>query len=76
MLLHAHLEPRLIGTAFPPDVYLQGEGVMRLEVRIPFRGWRITSFTTYTSVRERVNSVIALEIMGICHFVSTDLFTH
>ena len=51
-------------TALPPDAYVQGEGVMRLEGRIPFRGWRITSFTTYEAVRERVNGVLALEIMG------------
>ena len=50
--------------ALPPDAYLQGEGAMRLESRIPFRGWHITSFTTYASVRERVNGVLALEIMG------------
>lgn len=50
--------------ALPPDAYLQGEGAMRLEARIPFRGWHITSFTTYASVRERVNGVLALEIMG------------
>ena len=37
---------------------------MRQEARIPFRGWHITSFTTYASVRERVNGVLALEIMG------------
>jgi two-component system C4-dicarboxylate transport sensor histidine kinase DctB len=37
---------------------------MRLENRIPFRGWRMTSYTTYASVRERVNGVLALEIMG------------
>ncbi|WP_299145563.1 ATP-binding protein [uncultured Tateyamaria sp.] len=51
-------------TALPADAYLQGEGVMRLESRIAFRGWRMTSFTTYASVRERVNGVLALEIMG------------
>jgi two-component system C4-dicarboxylate transport sensor histidine kinase DctB len=51
-------------TALPTDAYLQGEAVMRLENRIPFRGWRIVSFTTYASVRERVNGVLALEIMG------------
>ncbi|AVL51409.1 sensor histidine kinase [Roseobacter denitrificans] len=51
-------------TALPPDAYLQGEAVMRLETRIPFRGWRMTSYTTYASVRERVNGVLALEIMG------------
>lgn len=51
-------------TALPPDAYLQGEAVMRLENRIPFRGWRMTSYTTYASVRERVNGVLALEVMG------------
>ncbi len=51
-------------TALPADAYLQGEAVMRLENRVAFRGWRIVSFTTYASVRERVNGVLALEIMG------------
>ncbi len=51
-------------TALPADTYLQGEGVMRQETRIAFRGWRMTSFTTYASVRERVNGVLALEIMA------------
>ncbi|NEK20823.1 sensor histidine kinase [Sulfitobacter sp. JBTF-M27] len=51
-------------TALPPDAYLQGEAVMRLENRIPFRGWRMISYTTYESVRERVNGVLALEVMG------------
>ncbi|PIE12502.1 MAG: two-component system sensor histidine kinase [Rhodobacterales bacterium] len=51
-------------TALPADAYLQGEAVMRMEGRVPFRGWRIASFTTYASVRERVNGVLALEIMG------------
>ncbi|RBW56055.1 ATP-binding protein [Ruegeria sp. A3M17] len=51
-------------TALPPDAYLQGEAVMRMATRIPFRGWKMTSFTTYESIREKVNSVIALEIMG------------
>ncbi|MDG1129798.1 MAG: ATP-binding protein [Paracoccaceae bacterium] len=51
-------------TALPADAYLQGEAVIRMQGRIPFRGWRIASFTAYTSVRERVNGVLALEIMG------------
>ncbi|HDR29011.1 sensor histidine kinase [Rhodovulum sp.] len=50
--------------ALPPDAYLMGEAVMRNEARVPFRGWRIVSFTTYVSVREKVNAVLALEIMG------------
>ncbi|MGV6806214.1 MAG: sensor histidine kinase [Ruegeria sp.] len=51
-------------TALPPDAYVEGEAVMRMETRIPFRGWQMTSFTTYSSIRERVNGVLALEIMG------------
>ncbi len=51
-------------TALPADAYIQGEAVMRKDVRIPFRGWRMASFTTYAGVRERVNAVLALEIMG------------
>ncbi len=50
--------------ALPPDAYLQGEAVMRTEARLPFRGWKMESFTTYASIRERVNGVLALEIMG------------
>ncbi len=51
-------------TALPADAYIQGEAVMRLESRIPFQGWRMTSYTTYASIREKVNGVLALEIMG------------
>ncbi|MCF8486462.1 MAG: sensor histidine kinase [Rhodobacteraceae bacterium] len=48
----------------PPDAYLQGKAVMKTEARVPFRGWRMVTFTAYDSVRERVNGVLALEIMG------------
>ncbi len=48
----------------PPDAYVQGEAVMKTESRVPFRGWRIATYTAYDSVRERVNGVLALEIMG------------
>ena len=51
-------------SALPIDAYLRGEAVMRVETRVPFRGWRMVTFTTYASVRERVNGVLALEIMG------------
>ena len=50
-------------TTLPADAYLQGEAVMRVEGRVAFRGWRIASFTTYNSVREKVNGFLALEIM-------------
>lgn len=48
----------------PADAYLSGEAVMRMGARIPFRGWQMTSFTSYAGVREKVNAVLALEIMG------------
>jgi two-component system C4-dicarboxylate transport sensor histidine kinase DctB len=47
-----------------PDAYVGGEAVIRNEARIPFRGWRLVSFTTYGSIRDKVNAVLALEIMG------------
>lgn len=47
-----------------PDAYVSGEAVMRTEAKVPFRGWRMVSFAAYDSVRERVNGVLALEIMG------------
>ncbi|MBK0328377.1 sensor histidine kinase [Rhodobacteraceae bacterium F11138] len=51
-------------TAVPVEAYLRGEAVMRREILIPFYGWRMTLFTTYSSIRERVNGILALEIMG------------
>ncbi len=47
-----------------PDAWLRGEPVLRSEARVPFRGWRLVSFTRADSVRERVNGVLALVIMG------------
>ncbi|MBB5721487.1 two-component system C4-dicarboxylate transport sensor histidine kinase DctB [Loktanella ponticola] len=48
----------------PIDIYLGGEAVLRREIRVPFQGWRMVSFTTYSSVREKVNGVLAIEVMG------------
>lgn len=48
----------------PPDAYVRGVAVMQTEARVPFRGWRLVTFTAYDSVREQVNGVLALEIMG------------
>jgi two-component system C4-dicarboxylate transport sensor histidine kinase DctB len=47
-----------------PDAWLRGEPVLRSEARVPFRGWRMVSFSRADSVRERVNGVLALVIMG------------
>ncbi|WP_406870190.1 ATP-binding protein [Thioclava sp. 'Guangxiensis'] len=54
----------------PPDAYLGGAGVMQTDTRIPFRGWKMIAFTSYDSVRERVNAVLALEIMGFAIFLA------
>lgn len=51
-------------TTLPTAGLFRGDELLRLESRIPFHGWRMTSFTTYASVRQRVNGVLALEIMG------------
>lgn len=56
--------------AIPADTYLSGQAVMRQEQRIGFQGWRIASFTAHTSIRERVNTVLALEIMGFALLLS------
>lgn len=49
--------------ALPVEAFFSGDAVMRQEARVGFQGWRMTSFTTYRSVRERVNAALALEIM-------------
>ncbi len=50
--------------ATPADAYVEGRAVMQSETRIQFRGWKMIAFTTYESVRERVNAVLAMVIMG------------
>ena len=50
--------------ATPADAYVEGRAVMQSETRIPFRGWKMIAFTTYESVRERVNAMLAMVIMG------------
>ncbi|MCP5037459.1 MAG: sensor histidine kinase [Rhodobacteraceae bacterium] len=50
--------------ALPGEAYFLGDAVMRQQTRIGFQGWSMTSFTTYASVRARVNGLLALEIMG------------
>lgn len=58
----------------PPDAYLLGQAVLRSDGRIPFQGWRITSFTTYQSIRDRVNGVLALEIMALALFLALGFY--
>ena len=51
-------------TGYRDSTYVQGEAVMRIAGRVPFRGWQIVSFTAFSSVREKVNSILALQVMG------------
>jgi two-component system C4-dicarboxylate transport sensor histidine kinase DctB len=57
-----------------PDAYLAGQAVMRTETRIPFRGWRLVTFTAYDSVRDRVHGVLALEIMGFAMLMALTFY--
>ena len=43
--------------------FVSGQAVMRTDMAIPFEGLRLSLFSSYASVRERVNAVIAIEIM-------------
>ena len=58
----------------PPDAYVAGEAVMKTETRVAFRGWRMITFTAYDSVRERVNGVLALEIMGFAILLAVTFY--
>jgi two-component system, NtrC family, C4-dicarboxylate transport sensor histidine kinase DctB len=49
--------------SLPADAYLRGEAVLRREAPVPHRGWQIVNFTTYDSVREKVNGILAIEVM-------------
>lgn len=57
-----------------PDTYVAGEAVMQTDARIPFQGWRLTTFTAFNSVRERVNGVLALEIMGFAILLALSFY--
>ncbi|MBI1494180.1 sensor histidine kinase [Halocynthiibacter styelae] len=60
--------------AEPPDAWLEGAAVLRLEARLPFQGWRIASFTSFASVRERVNGFLAIEIMGFAMLLTLTFY--
>ena len=57
-----------------PDAYVRGVAVLRTDARMTFRGWHMASFTAYDSVRERVNGILALEIMGFAILASLTFY--
>ena len=61
-------------TVLPAEAYLRGKAVMRQEIRVPFRGWKMVLFTTYGGIRQRVNAVLALEIMGFSLFLALSFY--
>ena len=60
--------------SLPAEALFTGEDVLRQDSRIPFQGWRMTTFTTYASVRERVNGVLAVEIMGFAILLAATFY--
>lgn len=54
----------------PADALRQGQPYMRFEGKIGFQGWRLVYLSTFGSVRERVNGVLAIEIMGFSILVA------
>ena len=63
-----------VGTRNKPDTYLKGVAFLRTEARVPFRGWHMVTFTAYDSVRERVNGILALEIMGFAILLAVTFY--
>ncbi len=57
-----------------PDAWLNGVGMMKTEARVPFRGWRLVTLTAYDQVREKVNGILALEIMGFAILMSITFY--
>ncbi|MEM6635100.1 MAG: ATP-binding protein [Pseudomonadota bacterium] len=68
------IEVTIDWTALPVESLLTGTAVLRSETRIAFQGWRMVSYTTYASVRERVNGVLALEIMAFAIILATAFY--
>jgi len=58
----------------PAEAVRQGQALIRTEGKIGFQGWRLIYFTTFASVRERVNGVLAIEIMGFSILVALVFF--
>ena len=62
-------------TGLESDSYIQGEAVMRVSGKIPFRGWQISSFSSYSSVREKVNNILVLELFGFALLILALVYT-
>lgn len=47
------------------DPQLTSPGTLLIEGRIPFQGWQLAYFTSNAPVRDRVNGVLALQVMTL-----------
>ena len=54
--------------------YIEDRAVLRVAADVPFEGWSLVSFTTYASVRQKVNAVLALELMGFALLLALVLY--
>ncbi len=57
-----------------PDAMLNGSAVLRSDDRLPFRGWRIASFTPYQTVQDQVNTVLSFEIAALAILLSAGFY--
>lgn len=58
----------------PGDAWVRGKAVMQTESRIPFRGWKMISFSSYDSVRDRVNALLAMELMAFALLMAAGFY--
>ena len=61
------------GPGFDED-FFSGDALIRLEGRIPFRGWNLVTFSSYDSVRQRVNGVLALILTGFALLIALGFY--
>lgn len=57
-----------------PDAMLNASAVLRSDDRLPFRGWRIASFTPYQTVQDQVNTVLSFEIAALAILLSAGFY--
>ncbi|KMW57507.1 C4-dicarboxylate transport sensor protein DctB [Candidatus Rhodobacter oscarellae] len=60
--------------ALPSEALFLGGSVLRIDEKVNFQGWRMVSFIGHGSVRERVNGILALEIMGFAILLSLGFY--
>ncbi len=57
-----------------PYVFMDGQQLLRTEIKTGFRGWRLTFFATLEEVRTQVNGILALEGLVLALLMAAALF--